>query len=220
LANSIEDMEVVIVGRGGGSIEELWAFNSEVVARSISTSKIPVVSAVGHETDYTITDFVADLRAPTPSAAAELVVPDLTEIRKHVIGLSRRLVLGIRNKVRTFRERSERCKDSQFLKRPKDDVYRKMQDIDNLTKRLNQSVVGIAGEKKNKLALQVSRLNDLSPLATLGRGYAICRDKKGKIVNRTEQIINHQQIEIILQDGLVNCIVERIKEGRYGQEES
>lgn len=220
LANSLEGIEVIILGRGGGSIEELWAFNTEIVARSISTSKIPVVSAVGHETDYTIADFVADLRAPTPSAAAEIVVPDLTELKKQVAGLSQRLIFGIRSHVRSFRERAERCMDSRFLKRPKDDLFRKMQDVDYLTKRLNQSMAGIAGEKKNKLALQVSRLNDLSPLATLGRGYAISRDKHGKVVNTTKQIINGQYLEIVLQDGLVDCIVEKIKEDGYGQKES
>lgn len=220
LANSIEDIEVIIVGRGGGSIEELWAFNTEVVARSIGTSRIPVVSAVGHETDYTIADFVADLRAPTPSAAAEIVVPDLAEIKKQVTSLTQRLVFGIRSKVRTCRERAERCMDTQFLRRPKDDLFRKMQDVDQLVKRLNQAVTAVAGEKKNRLALQVSRLNDLSPLATLGRGYAICRDKQGKVVNKTEQVINGEHLEIVLQDGLVDCIVEKIKEGGYGQKES
>lgn len=220
LANSIEGLEVIIVGRGGGSIEELWAFNTESVARSISTSKIPVVSAVGHETDYTIADFVADLRAPTPSAAAEIVVPDLIEIRKQISGLSQRLIRGIRSRVRTFSERADRCMDSKFLKRPKDDLYRKMQDIDYLTKRLNHSMAAIAGEKKNNLALQISRLNDLSPLATLGRGYTICLNEQGKVVNKTEQIIIDEHLEIVLQDGMVNCIVEKIKEGGYDQKKS
>lgn len=220
LANCIEDLEVIIVGRGGGSIEELWAFNTEIVARSISTSKVPIVSAVGHETDYTIADFVADLRAPTPSAAAEIVVPDLLELKKQVTGLSQRLYRGIRSQVRAFRERTERCENSQFLKRPKDELYRKMQDIDYLAKRLNQSLVSIVAEKKNKFTLQASRLNDLSPLATLSRGYAICRDEQGKVVNKTDQIRPDGYLEIVLQDGFVDCIVEKIKEASYGKKGS
>lgn len=217
LANDVEDMELIIVGRGGGSIEELWAFNTEVVARSISASKIPVISAVGHETDYTIADFVADLRAPTPSAAAEIAVPDLAEIRKHVTGLTQRLVLGIRGKVRSLRERTERCTDSRFLKRPKDDLYRKMQDVDNLTRRLSQSITGIISEKKNKVSLQVSRLNDLSPLGTLSRGYAICRDRQGKVMKKAQEVKTGVNVEIVLQDGLLDCIVEKVKESSYGQ---
>lgn len=219
LANTVEGLETIIVGRGGGSIEELWAFNTEAVARSIYQSTIPVISAVGHETDFTIADFVADRRAPTPSAAAEIVVPDCMEIQKHLTNLTKRLVTGIRNNVTILRERVVRAGESQFLKRPKDDLYRKMQDVDYLTRRLGQSMIVQFNGKKTAFAIQMSRLNDLSPIATLNRGYSICRDEQGNVIKQVKMTSPGKSIEILMADGSVDCIVEKIKEGAYVWEE-
>ena len=119
LANSIEGLELIIVGRGGGSIEELWAFNTEEVARSIESSSLPVISAVGHQTDFTIADFIADMRAPTPSAAAELAVPDCLQVRKHLNVLTQRLVAEVRNNLAALKDRVDRATQSPFLKNPK-----------------------------------------------------------------------------------------------------
>lgn len=218
LANTMEGLDVIIVGRGGGSIEELWAFNTEEVARSIFHSQIPVVSAVGHETDFTIADFVADRRAPTPSAAAELVVPDCIELRKQLANLSRRLVLGVKNNMAVWRERCSRACDSPVLQKPKDRLYRKMQDLDHLTKNLVQSMTACLNDKQNTFALQISRLNDLSPIATIQRGYSICRDNKGHVVKKVRALAPGDNIEIIISDGSVDCLVETIREGVYGQE--
>lgn len=220
LANSIAELDVIIVGRGGGSIEELWAFNTEIVARSIFESRIPVVSAVGHETDFTIADFVADMRAPTPSAAAELVVPDCIEVRRHIDNLKRRLVLGTRSCVSTLRERSERAAESRFLKRPKDELYSKAQDIDYLCKRLGQAALGQLSSKRNRLTLQMSRLDDMSPMATLQRGYTICRDNNTTVLTKVKQVKTGDKVQIIMSDGSLDCEVQHVKEGAYGQEKS
>ncbi len=220
LANRVEGIDVVIVGRGGGSIEELWAFNTEVVARSIYASRIPVVSAVGHETDFTIADFVADKRAPTPSAAAEIVVPDCREVRKYVENLTKRLAVGVRGRTASLRERVARLSESQALRRPKDGLYRKMQDVDYLIRRLGQAILVRMNNKKTGLALQISRLDSLSPLATMGRGYTICRDGQGAVVKRISQVRTGQQVELVMMDGKADCVVENVKEGAYGQEKS
>jgi len=220
LANSIAELDVIIVGRGGGSIEELWAFNTEIVARSIFESRVPVVSAVGHETDFTIADFVADMRAPTPSAAAELVVPDCSEVRRHIDNLNRRLVLGTRSCVSALRERSERAAESRFLKRPKDELYRKAQDIDFLSKRLGQAALSQLSSKRNRLTLQMSRLDDMSPIATLHRGYTICRDSNTTVLTKVEQVKTGDKVQIIMSDGSLDCAVQDVKEGAYGQEKS
>ncbi len=218
LANKIDGLDVIIVGRGGGSIEELWAFNTETVARSIYESKVPVVSAVGHETDFTIADFVADRRAPTPSAAAEIVVPDRIELQKYLAALAKRLVTGTRGKIGTLRERVGRARESQVLKRPKDSLYRKMQDLDYLRKRLGQAMTGQMNNKKTSLAIQVSRLDDLSPVATLKRGYTICRNDKGMIIKQAETVKPGDSVEIIMLDGSVDCIARKVKEGQVWPE--
>ncbi len=217
LANTIEDLDVIIVGRGGGSIEELWAFNTEMVARSIYESRVPVVSAVGHETDFTIADFVADKRAPTPSAAAETVVPDYVEIQKYVSALSQRLVSGTRNKIAVFTEKFHRVRENRVLKRPKDELYRKIQDVDYLTRRLGQSMLIQLNGKKTGLALLVSRLDDLSPLATMKRGYSICRDSRGQVIKEAKKLNAGEDIEVLLLDGSLDCRVERVKEEYYGK---
>ncbi len=220
LANTMAGLDVLIVGRGGGSIEELWAFNTEIVARSIYESKVPVVSAVGHETDFTIADFVADRRAPTPSAAAEIVVPDCTEIQKYLSALYQRLVMGMRNNLSALRERVDRAGESRVLKRPKDELYRKTQELDYMTRRLGQAMIVQLNGKKTALALQVSRLDDLSPLATMKRGYSICRDSKGRTIKQASKVRPGEGIEVLMLDGSLDCRVERVKEGNYVKKES
>ncbi len=216
LANEMKNLDVLIVGRGGGSIEELWAFNTEVVARSIFASNIPVVSAVGHETDFTIADFVADMRAPTPSAAAEIVVPDFRDIQKNIDTLEQRMVLGMKGIIHKYSERVNSLTGSPAMKRPQDRLYRLMQDLDHLTRRMAQAAKLKLTEKKSCLALQVSRLDDMSPLATMKRGYSICRDNKGKVIKSIKEMRAGDTLEVIVADGSADCIVNNIKEGAYG----
>ncbi|WP_418792548.1 exodeoxyribonuclease VII large subunit [Phosphitispora sp. TUW77] len=216
LANDIKNLDVLIVGRGGGSIEELWAFNTEVVARSIFASNIPIVSAVGHETDFTIADFVADMRAPTPSAAAEIVVPDFRDIQKNIDMLEQRMLLGIKKIIYTYKEKVNFLVESQIIKKPQDRLYRMMQDLDYLTKRMAQAAKLNLTEKKSSLALQVSRLDDLSPLATMKRGYSICRNPGGRVVDSVKRVRTGDAVEVIVADGSVDCVIKNIKEGAYG----
>jgi len=217
LANEMKNLDVLIVGRGGGSIEELWAFNTEVVARSIFASNIPVVSAVGHETDFTIADFVADMRAPTPSAAAEIVVPDFREIQKNIDMLEQRMILGLKNMIYTSGEKVNSLTGSPVMKRPQDKLYRMMQDLDHVTRRMAQAAKLNLTEKKSCLALQVSRLDDLSPLATMKRGYSICREAGGRVVNSVKGVRTGDTVEVIVADGSADCVVKNIKEGAYGR---
>lgn len=216
LANILGDIDVLIVGRGGGSIEELWAFNTEIVARSIYASAIPVVSAVGHETDFTIADFVADKRAATPSAAAELVVPDYREVQKYLSNLKQRIISDVQNNISTYRERLSRVKESNPIKRPKENLYKSMQELDYLIKSLSQAAVGTMNDKKNRLTLQMSRLDDLSPLSTMKRGYAICRNSQGLVIKKAAQLTKGENVELVLQDGSVDCTVEKVEEGSCG----
>ena len=216
IANSLGDIDVLVVGRGGGSIEELWAFNTEVVARSIFESAIPVVSAVGHETDFTIADFVADRRAPTPSAAAELVVPDILEMRKHIENLTQRINLGMKSNVSLLRRKLDRLSEHSVLKRPKDELYKKMMELDYMTRRLGQNIKNLVNDKKTGLALNASRLDSLSPLATLSRGYAIALDSKGKSIRNTGEVRTGDDIDVVVSDGTIRCSVNGVREGRNG----
>lgn len=216
-ANLLPEIDVLIVGRGGGSIEELWAFNTEEVARAIFESALPIISAVGHETDFTIADFVADLRAPTPSAAAEMVVPDRREVQKYIDSLSARLTIGTRKYFSFLREKVKRAEESTVIKRPKDNLHRKMQDLDKLHRRLAQSIELQLDRKRSSMALQAAHLDNLSPLATLKRGYGICLGVDGRTLRTSGMVKKGEEINVILSDGTIDCTVTKIKEGIYGK---
>lgn len=216
LANNYNKLDVLIIGRGGGSIEELWAFNTERVARSIFDSRIPVVSAVGHETDFTIADFVADRRAPTPSAAAEMVVPDIRELQKHIDSQLQHLVNGTKSKVVTLQERLARLTQSNVLRRPKDEIYKKMMELDYLTRGMRQNIRILLNTMKSSLGMSITSLDNLSPLATLSRGYSIATDSQGKVINQAGCLKPGDYIEVIMKNGSVECNVSRVKEGKDG----
>ncbi|NLM41784.1 MAG: exodeoxyribonuclease VII large subunit [Firmicutes bacterium] len=208
------DCDVLIMGRGGGSFEELNAFNDEQLARAIARSNIPVVSAVGHETDFTIADFVADLRAPTPSAAAELVVPLQEELQRAVAALERRLAGALERKISAERRFLRRLTSSAALQRPD---YR----VNQLRQRLDDLLTGLTLHSTHKLALHRSRLGSaaarletLSPLNTLGRGYAICSDEQGRVLRSADQVDPGDTVNVTLYRGRLLCRVE----GRFGHE--
>ncbi len=208
------DCDVLIMGRGGGSFEELNAFNDEQLARAIARSNIPVVSAVGHETDFTIADFVADLRAPTPSAAAELVVPLQEELQRAVAALERRLAGALERKISAERRFLRQLTSSAALQRPD---YR----VNQLRQRLDDLLTGLTLHSTHKLALHRSRLGSaaarletLSPLNTLGRGYAICSDEQGRVLRSADQVDPGDTVNVTLYRGRLLCRVE----GRFGHE--
>ena len=211
--NRLRCADVIIVGRGGGSLEDLWPFNEEVVARAVAESSIPVISAVGHETDFTICDFAADLRAPTPSAAAELAVPDRAELLAGVAALETRLRNAASMKLAEAEAMFRPLAESRVLKNPLESVELRRLEIDRLAGMLNDAVSRRQERYKERLASLSGKLNALSPLAVLSRGYAEVRDASGKIVMRTAGVAVNETIAVRMSDGLLRCTVDEKKAG-------
>lgn len=192
--------DVIILARGGGSLEDLWPFNEKVVAQSIYESEIPVISAVGHETDFTIADFVSDLRAPTPSAAAELAVPDVYEVKQKIQVCQDRLRSSLIKKVELMKLRYEKCISSSVLKEPTRRINEAYIQIDNYIKQL-ENIMKVRQEKdKTRYIELVAKLDAYSPLKTLYRGYSII-EKDGKIVKTTKDVKKDDIVNIQLVDG-------------------
>lgn len=253
-ANELKNCDVLIVGRGGGSLEDLWAFNEEQVALAIAASEIPIVSAVGHQTDFTISDFVADLRAPTPSAAAELISPDqiewlqtitsyedyfeskmlqlISQLQQQVIHLSKRL----RNPSRELEEAAQkidqleiRLKKSVHLKldgkkerltnssirllnqNPQKSLPLFSRSIASLTQRLTQAQSRLIERQQLKFTSLAQRLDSISPLQTIARGYSITRNEKNELVTNCEQVAKNDVLSIQVKDGTINSQVVNIK---------
>lgn len=192
--------DVLILARGGGSLEDLWPFNEEIVAHAIYNSEIPIISAVGHETDFSISDFVADLRAPTPSAAAELAVPDIYETKQKINTYQNRLRLSLIKKVEIMKLRYEKCMSSIIFKEPLRNINDNYLKIDTYIKSLENIIKNKQKEEKTKYIELVSKLDTLSPLKTLTRGYSIT-EKEGKIIKSIEEIKNGDKIDIRFIDG-------------------
>ena len=196
--------DVLIIGRGGGSLEDLWPFNEEIVARAIYDSEIPIISAVGHETDFTIADFVADLRAPTPSAAAELAVPDIFEVKQKIINYQNRSKLALKKKIEIMKLRFEKVMKSRIFTDPMRKVMDNSIILDDYMKRLENAMKEIKTEKKNKYIELVTKLDSISPLKTLIRGYSLT-EKDGQIIKRASQIDKGDIITIKFSDGEKNA---------------
>ncbi|GAB6156101.1 exodeoxyribonuclease VII large subunit [Desulfosporosinus burensis] len=205
--NRSRTVDVIIVGRGGGSLEELWAFNTEVVARAIAESMIPVISAVGHETDVTISDYVADLRAPTPSAAAELAVPVLQDLQSQVNQLCVQLQSAMGTLIERKRQTLERISNKGPLKDPFWRIDQNRQRLDTLQMRLQEGMTRFVADKNGILNLFAAKLNLLSPLAILGRGYSLTYDQTGNLLRSVEQVECRQQIRVRLGEGSLRCEV-------------
>ncbi len=196
------DIDVLIVARGGGSIEDLWAFNEEIVARAIYDSHVPVISAVGHETDFTIADFVADVRAPTPSAAAELAVPDARELRAGVRFDQQQLARLTRDRIDAARVELSRQMYALQRNSPQARVENDRQRVDDLARRVAARAMQLLELKRGGLNGAARQLAALNPDATLARGYAIVREKKtGRVVKRTAQVRGKKDIQVRVSDG-------------------
>ena len=207
--NRMENVDTIIVGRGGGSLEELWSFNEEIVAREIFKSKIPIISAVGHETDFTICDFVSDMRAPTPSAAAEIATPDLSEIYYKLNTIKNRMNRSLNNQVILDNEKLNNTFDkiNNYMKNyiVRDKVIQLDQIYDKINFRLEQNLE----TSKEKLSKKAALLHNLSPLATISRGYSIV-EKNGQVINSIEEVNITDDINITLKDGSLECNVNKI----------
>ena len=204
-------IDLAIIGRGGGSIEDLWAFNSEELARKIYESPFPVISAVGHETDFTICDFVADLRAPTPSAAAELAVPDRFEFEAGLNKYANHLKTLLQGKYNYSKAKLTACENSFYFKNPYEAlINRNSESVDRLYDRLFGVVNNSLREKEYQLAKQVGKLDALSPLKTISRGFAAVK-QDGKVVASVENLNENDLIEINFADGSAECEVKSVE---------
>ena len=204
--------DVIILGRGGGSLEDLWPFNEETVARAVAASKIPVISAVGHETDFTICDFVADLRAPTPSAAAELAAPDIAELEYTVRYDAARLRQDIQKKLAGFKQNLDALTASYSFKSPLNLIELERVRADQLTVRLNECMRRKTADARSALSSAGGRLNALSPLATLSRGYSIVYDQNEHIVTNASKVKAGERISVLLNAGKLGCVVDSMEE--------
>lgn len=211
--DSRDDIELIIVGRGGGSIEELFAFNDEELARTISNLKTPIISAVGHETDFTIADFVADLRAPTPSAAAELSVPDINNIKNELESKYTMLTKTINKKLKEYKIRAEYINTNLLLYSPLNQLRDKRQEIDLLLRDLDYSWERKLAARKTELLNIKNRLNLLNPTIGLDKGYGILLDNMGKIIKSVHETQLGSEINIILSDGRIKALVNDMDKG-------
>lgn len=201
------DIDVIIVGRGGGSVEDLWAFNTEGVARAVINCKTPIVSAVGHETDFTICDFVADLRAPTPSAAAEIICPDIEAEIAHCENLKNMLSRLECDKIDEEMQYIADLTETSVLASSENFLKEHCDYLGELSSRFCRAFDSTLGDKENKFAMLLGKLNALSPLAVMQRGYAVAKESGGKIIKSVSQISANDDVKIEFADGNAVCKV-------------
>lgn len=208
--NSERAADVIIIGRGGGSIEDLWEFNDEGLARAVYNSEIPVISAVGHETDFTICDFVADMRAPTPSAAAELAVPDANELQYALSALKNRMFLNVSSGIADRRSRLEYLTSKGALKSPDEMLSNRSQRLDTAFSKMLSSYENRIGGKKVEFISAATALSKLDPMSVLMRGFAFVSDKNGKNVYSSQALAKGDEINVRFHDGSAVCEVKEI----------
>ena len=217
-ANRYRVADLIITGRGGGSMEDLWAFNDERVARAIFASEIPVVSAVGHEPDVTISDFVADVRAATPSNAAELVAPDQNDLRAYLLSAQTRMAQAMQKRLKLDRKTLDGLKNRRVLQSPINYVNEKRLLLDHSAQRLGAAAQrNLAGQKQRFIHL-TAKLDALSPLKVLARGYSVVLTPDGRVVQRAAQVQIGEQVDIKLHQGSLTASVTQIQEERNGEE--
>lgn len=200
LMNERNLADIIIVARGGGSLEDLWPFNEEIVARAIYNSELPVISAVGHETDFSISDFVADLRAPTPSAAAELAVPDIDELKIKLSSYNNRYKVALKKQVEYKRLKYEKCMTRRVFKEPLQRINESYLHVDTQTKNIENKFKLKIMQKRSEFQNVVEKIDALSPLKTLSRGYSIM-EKNGKIVKSKKELNIGDEVNIKLYEG-------------------
>lgn len=213
--NELHAADVLIVGRGGGSVEDLWAFNDENLARTVFKSNIPVISAVGHETDYTICDFVADLRAPTPSAAAELAVPNIMELKLRINNQKDYMRKILEKKVNSKKERLNFLISSISAYSPINVINSKTMRLELLKKSMNIAFYSIITEKKKQFMHLTGKLNMLSPLRILSSGYAMLKSGN-KVIKSTSKVKKGQMVNAVLADGELTLEVKKVEKAREG----
>ena len=205
--NNVQKVDVIIIGRGGGSAEDLWCFNDEMLARTIAESEIPVISAVGHETDFTICDFVADMRAPTPSAAAELAFFDAGEVLMHVDVLSKRALSALDLKIRELEGKKERLDRDLQLRSPEKVLDDKIMRVERAKERLELLSRAKMDAAQSAFATLCARLEGVNPLAVLSRGYSVLESENGEIISSISEVEIDQNVTVRLSDGSISARV-------------
>lgn len=220
LVNEWGKADVIILGRGGGSMEDLWCFNDENVARAVFASEIPVISAVGHETDFTITDFVADLRAPTPSAAAELATTPLSEKREVFHRLELRLERDVSALLTSCRRRLDLLKSRPVMERPLERIYRTMMEVEETQRQLDKEMTNRLMQRAERWQYLTNRLEAASPLAVMARGYVMAIAPSGKLLTSVKQAEVGDILTLQLQDGKIETKIQEKEVFAHGEEES
>lgn len=220
LANDWGKADVIILGRGGGSMEDLWAFNEEIVARAIFASELPVISAVGHETDFTIADFVSDLRAPTPSAAAELATESLDSVKEDLAELTDRLDRNVQAVLISSKRRLDFLKERPVLKRPLEGIRRTQMYLEEKERLLLRETLRRLEKDKQKLAVAEAGLQAVSPFSIMQRGYAMLMDTKGKPVTTAEAAAVGQALQVRMKDGILQVEVTGKAVFAHGEKET
>ena len=214
LLDRSDRVDVIVIGRGGGSIEELWAFNDERVVRAVAAAVTPIVSAVGHQTDFTLSDFAADLRAATPSQAAELVVPDRSELLRRLSSARRRLNQALRHRLIERRLRLERCLQSSLFRRPQELLRDRSQLLDQLSERLTHALKTALDERQQRLRIANEKLNLLNPWGVLQRGYSVVRRPDGAVISSAEAVETGESLDVWLHRGKLAVTVTRAERVR------
>lgn len=215
-ANRHNVADLIITGRGGGSIEDLWAFNDERVARAIYESELPVISAVGHEPDVTISDYVADVRASTPSNAAEIAVPDEADMRELLANMSIRQTQAMRKSITRLSTRLDDFKGRRVLRDPMAYVDAKRSELDHVQDRLVAAAEKLCSANRHKFVALASALDAMSPLKVLSRGYAIASDAEGKLVKSVGDVAGGDVLSLSVSDGTIKCTVEESEAFSHG----
>lgn len=213
-ANRHRLADLIITGRGGGSIEDLWAFNDERVARAIYESELPVISAVGHEPDVTIADFVADLRAATPSNAAELAVPDMSELREALSAARARLDQAVNRRLSERRKGLEELASRRVMQSPTGFIDQRRLELDSIRLRLDAAATARLGRERQEFSRLAAKLDALSPLKVLGRGYSIALDAGGRAVKDAGRLSTGERLELRFSKGSASCLVESVNGGK------
>lgn len=213
-ANRHRLADLIITGRGGGSIEDLWTFNDERVARAIYESELPVISAVGHEPDVTIADFVADLRAATPSNAAELAVPDTSELREALSAARARLDQAVNRRLSERRKGLEELASRRVMQSPTGFIDQRRLELDSIRLRLDAAATARLGRERQEFSRLAAKLDALSPLKVLGRGYSIALDAGGRAVKDAGRLSPGERLELRFSKGSASCLVESVNGGK------
>ncbi|MGN1094974.1 MAG: exodeoxyribonuclease VII large subunit [Eubacteriales bacterium] len=206
--NEKKNVDVLIVGRGGGSLEDLWAFNDEALCRRVASSEIPIISAVGHETDFTLCDFAASVRAPTPSAAAELAVPESTELARKIGNVKTRMELLLEQKIKLSREKLQRLSTSRVMTAPTNFIDDRRMALGVAEERLTQRMKNMLERKRASLSSGAAKLDALNPLSVVARGYSAVFDEKGSLIKSVSQTKKGDTVFFMLTDGKISAEVK------------